>query len=208
MMNSNCNFEKSAIVMIDVVVGMTTSGSFGLKYNKDELKYIDWTVKNIENFIHKNTNNFATKCLVRSIYPQGKFTNNKIDPLYSLCVQGSKDIDNLFSLDGSWLEINKNENDTMKDLKFKNWIQNLNTKSQIDNLYIIGFTLTSCIKQTALSIATFFKENNIKTKIILPLNLISYRASYEKKKNNKSIVDEVIEELKDNNIVVLDKIDI
>ena len=208
MMNSNNNFEKSAIVMIDVVVGMTSNGSFGLKYGKDELKYIDGTVKNIENFIHKNTNNFAAKCLVRSIYPQGKFTNDKMDPLYNLCVQGSKDIDNLFSLDESWIEINKDNNDTMKDIKFKHWIQDLNVKSQIDNLYIIGFTLTSCIRQTALSIAVFFKENNIKTKIILPLNLISYRASYAKKENSKSKVDTVIEELKSSNIIVVDKIDI
>ena len=208
MMNSNSNFAKSAIVMIDVVVGMTSNGSFGLKYGKDEVKYIDGTVKNIENFIRKNTNNFAAKCLVRSIYQEGKFTNDKSDPLYNLCVQDSKDIDNLFSLDDSWVEINKDENDTMKDIKFKNWIQNLNTKSQIDNLYIIGFTLTSCVRQTELSIADFFKENNIKIKIILPLNLISYRASYEVKKNNKSIVDKVIEELKDSNVIVIDKIDI
>ena len=208
MMNSNNNFEKSAIVMIDVVVGMTSSGSFGLKYGKDEVKYIDRTVKNIENFIHKQEKNFFSKCLIRSIYPVGKFTNDKQDALYNLCVRDSNDIENLFPLYDNWLEVNKDENDAMKDIKFKHWIQDLNTKSQIDNLYIIGFTLTSCIKQTALSIASFFKENNIKTKIILPLNLISYRTSYAKKENNKSIVDTVIEELKGSNIIVVDKIDI
>ena len=209
MMNSNNIFAKSAIVMIDVVVGMTSNGSFGVKYGKNDLKYIDNTVDNIKKFIQNNEKKITHKCLIRSIYPEGKFTSDKMDPLYDLCVQNSKDIDNLFPLDDSWFEINKNENDSMKDNNFKKWIQDLNNKSTIDNLYIIGFTLTSCIKETSLSIANFFAKNKIKTKIILPLNLISYRAENLKQQNNKkSKIDEIIEELKNNNICVIDHINI
>ena len=79
----------------------------------------------------------------------------------------------------------------------------------VDNLYIIGFTLTSCIKETALSVANFFKKNDINIRIILPLNLISYRAKYSECINNeKSIKDKVVDELKKQGIVVLNNIDI
>ena len=208
MTQSDKNFSRSALVMIDVVKGMTSEGSFGVKYGKDELRYIDNTVSNIENFIHKQEKNFFSKCLIRSIYPVGKFTNDKQDALYNLCVRDSDDIENLFPLYDNWFEVNKDENDAMKDENFNNWLSNLNDK-HVDNLYIIGFTLTSCIKETALSVANFFKKNDINIRIILPLNLISYRAKYSECINNeKSIKDKVVDELKKQGIVILNNIDI
>ena len=199
MTQSDKNFSRSALVMIDVVKGMTSEGSFGAKYGKDELRYIDNTVSNIENFIHKQEKNFFSKCLIRSIYPVGKFTNDKQDALYNLCVRDSDDIENLFPLYDNWFEVNKDENDAMKDENFNNWLSNLNDK-HVDNLYIIGFTL---------SVANFFKKNDINIRIILPLNLISYRAKYSECINNeKSIKDKVVDELKKQGIVILNNIDI
>lgn len=188
--------DSRALVVIDAMKGFTTEGTFGRAFGEQDVRPIDETFARLQNFIDVNAGLLTTKCLVRSVYPAGKFTYDPESPLYHLCAEGSADLIDAIRIKGQWLEVQKAQTDATTEPDFTAWLEREIIKPAKQGLIFTGCTLTTCVSRTALSVRRFLDAaNREKTAIVMPLNLIGSRS--------KSRIDPIVEELRDQRITVL-----
>lgn len=195
-----------SLVVIDALRGFTSKGTFGEAFDQQDSKPIDKTFERLQKFIDLHSGILATRCLVRSVYPIGKFTNDQNSPLYNLCTEGSDDLEDAIRVDGQWYTVQKAENDATTEKRFTDWVCNEIIQRERRSVIVTGCTLTTCVSQTAMSMRRILDEaNKEKTKIVAPLNLIGSRESHAKKVDGgRSRIDRVIEEMRDTGITVID----
>lgn len=200
----NINSHQSLVVN-DAMKGFTTEGTFGEAFGRQDVEPIDEAFRRLQNFINVYSGILTTRCLVRSVYPTGKFTNDPNSPLHYLCVEGSDDLEDAICIEGQWYVVQKAENDATTEKSFTDWIDNEIIEGKKESVIIAGCTLTTCISKTALSIRRILDDaNREKTDIIAPLNLIGNRECHSGKVDGaKSRIDRVIEEMRDERIQVI-----
>jgi|GEM_PF-5672487 len=201
---NNINSDQS-LVVIDATKGFTSKGTFGKAFGEQDSLPIDETFRRLEDFIDVNSRVLTTRCLVRSVYPAGKFIEDPKSPLYHLCVKDSDDLEDAIRIKGQWYTVQKSENDTTTERSFTDWLNNEITQRGKRGFIVTGSTLTTCISLTAMRMRQVLDDaNKEKTDIIAPLNLIGSRASHAKKMDGgKSRIDRVIEEMRDRRIRVI-----
>lgn len=197
-----------SLVVIDALKGFTSRGTFGEAFGQQDSKPIDETFERLHRFIDLKSGILATRCLVRSVYPIGKFTNDQNSPLYNLCTEGSDDLDDAICVDGQWYTVQKAENDATTEKRFTDWLNNEIIQREKSSVIVTGCTLTTCVSQTAMSMRKILNNaNKERTKIVAPLDLIGSRESQAKKASGgKSKNDRVIEEMRDTGITVIDSL--
>ncbi len=200
----NVNPNQS-LVVIDAMKGFTSEGTFSKTFGRQDCVSIDEAMRRLQKFIDVNAAVLDTRCLVRSVYPAGKFTRDQKSPLYNLCVAGSDDLKDAICIEGQWYIVQKAENDATTEKSFTNWINNVIIKGKKESIIVTGCTLTTCVSQSAMSIRRILDQANAeKTDIIAPLNLIGTRESHAKKMHGqKSNIDLVIQEMRDKRIKVI-----
>lgn len=163
--------EHTYFICIDPLKAFTTQGTFGKVFSKEELKPIEDTFKSIDNCI-KTIPSYINKIFVRSIYDVAQFTDGDLDsPMACLC-----SADNI--IDREWAIhipqknnlITKYGNDLTESHEFKLLLPKI-LKSNKTQIIITGCTITSCIKQTSLSLAKIVNENKANTQLIVPSTL-------------------------------------
>lgn len=207
MSNIDINPDQS-LVVIDATKGFTSKGTFGEAFGKKDSQPIDEAFERLQEFINCNSGILTSRCLVRSVYPIGKFVKDTKSPLYHLYVEGSNDLEDAICINGQWYTVQKKENDATTEDSFKGWINHEIIEAKKRSVLLTGCTLTTCISRTAMGMRRILDEaNKEKTEIIAPLNLIGSRASHAKKADGgKSRIDRVVEEMRDNNINVVDEL--
>jgi hypothetical protein len=200
--------QNKALVVIDAMRGFTSKGTFGKAFGKEDSMPIDETFEKLQNFIDVKGGVLKTRCLIKSVYPTGKFIQDQNSPLYHLCEKGSSDLEDAIRINGLWYTVQKAENDATSEANFVDWINQSIIQGAKDGVIVTGCTLTTCLSQTAMGIKRILDHaNKERTDIIAPLSLIGSRKSHgHKGVDGKSRIDLVVEKMRDKGIKVTDKL--
>jgi len=169
MNNMDVNPDQS-IIVIDAIKGFTSEGTFGEAFGPEDSKPIDETFGRLQKFIDANNSVLTTRCLVRSLYPAGKFVQDPKSRLFNLCIEGSDDLKDAIYIDGLWYTVQKAENDATTEKSFTDWIDKFIIEEGKSGVIVSGCTLTTCVSQTAMSMRKRLNDSNKeKTDIIAPM---------------------------------------
>lgn len=151
--------DKTVLVILDVINGFVKEGALYSQRNEALIKPIAELSEKcgeigISKIAFADTHN--KDCLEFEVYPPH-------------CIQGTKECNVVDEIE-DYILIEKNSTNGFLEDKFKQW---LTYSKQIDTFIIVGDCTDICIAQFATSLKTYFNMNNIKSRIIVPEQLVN-----------------------------------
>lgn len=151
--------NKTVLVIIDVINGFVKQGALYSPRNEALIKPIAELSKKcgefgISKLAFSDTHN--KDCLEFEIYPPH-------------CIKGTKEAEVVDEIK-DYILIEKNSTNGFLEDKFKQW---LISNKQINTFIVVGDCTDICISQFATTLKTYFNANNIKSKIIVPEQLVN-----------------------------------
>lgn len=156
--------EKTALFIIDMVVGFVYSGALSsprvanIVNNIDELNrktigykkvfFLDNHEKDSQEFRY-----FPSHCI------KGTTEAEVISELKNKCSEGKETY-----------YIEKNSTNGFHSKEFQQWLES--NENKVDNYIITGCVTDICILQFALSLKSYFNEKNINKRVIIPMNSV------------------------------------
>lgn len=157
----NINTEKTALVVIDIINGFAKSGSL---YSSRNEEIIPGIVKLAETFSDKR---MPILCLADSHSEDSP----EFDSFPTHCLKDSVESEVVDEIKqaAKFIRINKESTNGFLAQEFQDWfLKNPN----IDTYIITGDCTDICIMQFALTIKAWFNNQNLKSRIIVPANLV------------------------------------
>lgn len=156
---STLEANKTVLVIIDVINGFVKEGALYSPRNEALIKPIAELSKKCGEFgilklAFADTHN--KDCLEFEIYPPH-------------CIKGTEESAVVNEIK-DYILIEKNSTNGFLEDKFKQW---LISNNQIDTFIVVGDCTDICISQFATTLKTYFNANNIKSKIIVPEQLVN-----------------------------------
>ncbi len=157
----NYSVDSTAILIVDMVNGFTKFGSLYSDRSEKNIIQVKEILKKASNykkiFIADSHNADSTEFLS---YPKHCIK----DTSESEIVDELKDF-----IDKNSLIINKNSTNAMFSIDFSNWIK---SNKDVTNFIVMGVCTDICVEQLAMGLKAYFNENNIKSKIVVPVNAV------------------------------------
>ena len=171
--------QSTGLIVIDPQVGFTDlSGSFGRVFGAGELSPMQAAVRELAEF-NAHLPEQVRGIVVTSEYRPGYHTKGDLNqPLASLCVAGSPDceLSSGFTVCPGWTRVVKHEIDAASCNKFLEtlevWVWDGRT-----TLLVAGFTATTCVKQTVLSLLRWSRLRPVS--IVIVQDLVGARTSHQ-----------------------------
>jgi nicotinamidase-related amidase len=170
--------QSTGLIVVDPQVGFTDlSGSFGRAFGAGELSPIQAAVRELAEFIAHLPEQVGG-IVVTSEYQPGYHTKGDLNhPLASLCVAAGPDceLSSGFTVRPGWTRVIKHEIDAASSHEFLEtlevWVRDGRT-----TLLVAGFTATTCVKQTVLSLLRWSRLRP--ASIVIVQDLVGARISH------------------------------
>lgn len=157
----NYSVDNTVILIVDMINGFTKFGNLYSDRSEKNITQVKEILKKASNykkiFIADNHNEDSTEFLS---YPKHCIKNTPESEI----VDELKDF-----LDENSIIINKNSTNAMFSSDFINWIK---SNKGVTNFIIMGVCTDICVEQLAMGLKAYFNENNINSKIVIPVNAV------------------------------------
>lgn len=190
--------EPSSLwVVIDPMQAFTDdAGTLATAYGNHELVNIKATVQMLRQHISRRS--VADQWLwVRSEYETGQHSDDSANNSLATLCDGSNPVDALW--DTALIPpteasvITKTKTDATTSLEFRDVIEKARS-GPLRTIHLTGFLLTSCVRDTALSIATMMADTP--TRVVVHADLVAARSSnYSPDESGLSRVDRTLQQL-------------
>ena len=160
---SNNLKEDTALIVIDMIKGFYNEGLLASNRVENVILPISNLITNMNEckkivFIDSHTkdssefNSYPVHCI------KGSNEENLID-----------EIEDSLKEDKNYKIIKKNSINGFHSLDFQKW---LNENNSIKNFIVVGVCTDICVETFAISLKTYFNENNINKRIVVPINCV------------------------------------
>lgn len=185
--------KRCGVIVVDAQKGFTDpEGSFASAYGTDELSGIGLALARLQAFLQVLPDGIPT-LFVRSKYQPGQFTlGDRNHPMAHLCVLG-------VNCDCDWATGIAPRNDSLIVTKhitsatgsgsYRECIQHLIDKG-VEHFVFCGFTLTTCVRQTAADTLPWLERSGATTYIALDITG-ARSSSYQQQGILPSVVEQV-----------------
>lgn len=172
---SDFSKENSALIIVDMINGFCKKGNL---YSKD----LENLILPIANLAQK-ASNLKFPILAFCDYHDKNSIEFENYPIHCIkSTEESKLVNELNFIDNTNI-INKNSTNGFVEDKFQQFLKN---NKNISNFIIVGDCTDICVQQFALTLKTYFNKNNIKSRIIIPINLVD---TYNSKNHPRNILN-------------------
>jgi nicotinamidase-related amidase len=197
--------KRTLVLVIDPQKGFcSTSGTLGRIYGAAELLPAVETCTRIAEFL-KSVPNSASVVIVVSEYPAGLHTGGDLaSDLSNLCIAGSEDAElaDELILKEDWMLVTKRNIDAMESQELRSILYR-SVPNPFRDVLIIGFTATTCVLATAISVLQEDDANDISLTIARDL-VGARRSSFEAELGRASRVDGAFERMQTAGAAIVD----